>query len=537
MSKSMGETQVSEERNAVKDAQDLKKSIIQNIRRLKNTEYLTIMYPKKEKKIKAEYCIYRVPEKLRKLKEDGYNPRVVSIGPFHRNKGNLGPMTQHKWYYMACFIDQCTEVEEDADKCLEEVEEDADKRLDKEARDECAAKCLEECINTIYCFDEGIRQCYTEEINFKEHELAEMMLLDGCFILELFLRFDENLKYISQNERESDPVLKSAWTMTALKHDLALLENQIPFFILENLYDIIWPRVSKCGAPESVASLALNFFNPLSQKTNKKEHLNTEYKHLLDLLHKFYFLSAAGDSGFSPNVNDLESNPYPKNKHSSIAHQITSTFSKVKGKKHNPRTAEKKWGFNYCASKLLESGIEFQVVSNKDESLSKITFERKDGVIHIPKLLIHDATSISLFRNLIAFEQCSLNSKHNVTSYAFLMRSLISSSRDSKLLKRKNIIQHSCIGDEEYLTNQFKSIVEGVVMMDGFCFREECDSVNEYHKSWYNPRRLEVFFKKQRRILCATYFSSTWKVISLLAAVILLVLTSLQTYYTIHPRH
>ncbi|KAG5512653.1 hypothetical protein RHGRI_038939 [Rhododendron griersonianum] len=34
-------------------------------------------------------CIYRVPEDLRKLKERAYTPRLIAIGPLHREDASL----------------------------------------------------------------------------------------------------------------------------------------------------------------------------------------------------------------------------------------------------------------------------------------------------------------------------------------------------------------------------------------------------------------------------------------------------------------
>ncbi|XP_050379435.1 UPF0481 protein At3g47200-like [Argentina anserina] len=453
----------------------------------------------RNRNITAELCIYRVPEKLRKVKEDAYKPLVVSIGPLHRNEVYLAPMLQHKLHYTATLLN-----------------------LNPQVEDQGSNKWLEKCIETIQGLDKMIRRCYIEEIDCTDYELAEMMLVDGCFILELFLRFDRTLNYMKLEDKRSDPVLKSAWNMTALKHDLALLENQIPFFILEILYNAIRPRIkNSCDVPESVISLALSFFKPMSKKTRKEEPLGTECRHLLDLLHRFYFLP----SSFSGIDNDLEQNTGLKNKDDSTTHLEFCP-------------AKQKWGFNHCASKLLESGVKFRVAtSTAKESLLDIDFNQQSGEIHMPKLLVHDATSFSLLRNLIAFEQCSLNSTNSVTSYAFLMRSLISSSRDSQVLEKIGIIEHISNGDEGYLANRFQSILEGVDLMDDFRLREVCDKVNKYHKSWYSLIRLGVFFRKQRRILWANYLSSAWKVMSILAAVIILIFTSLQTYYTIHPRN
>ncbi|PRQ42906.1 hypothetical protein RchiOBHm_Chr3g0462721 [Rosa chinensis] len=226
-----------------------------------------------EKEIRVETRICRVPEKLRELKEDAYNPRVVSIGPFHSCKDYLAPMSRHKYYYMSLLI---------------------------HSKD--AENCLDECICAITDFDVVIRQCYVEDISVSNDELRLMMLVDGCFILELLLRLAPNLEYIMPQEYESDPLINNAWMIRALWHDLALLENQIPFFILEKLYDIIKPRLmSKCRAPDSVTSLVLSFFKPMmSQNSNIEEHSYPDCKHLLDLLHKCPLLAASGvDTAFT----------------------------------------------------------------------------------------------------------------------------------------------------------------------------------------------------------------------------------------------
>lgn len=41
-------------------------------------------------------CIYRVSEKPRKANEAAYTPRLVSIGPLHREKGHLHGMESYK---------------------------------------------------------------------------------------------------------------------------------------------------------------------------------------------------------------------------------------------------------------------------------------------------------------------------------------------------------------------------------------------------------------------------------------------------------
>ncbi|KAL6138170.1 hypothetical protein ACLB2K_063455 [Fragaria x ananassa] len=148
-------------------------------------------------------------------------------------------------------------------------------------------------------------------------------------------------------------------------------------------------------------------------------------------------------------------------------------------------------------------------IGSKQGQLLDITFN--EGKIRIPPLIIHETTS-SLLRNLIDYEQCSLNSTQAVTSYAFLMKSLIGSSRDSNLLLRKGIMKyhHWIGGEEEYLARIFKGILDEVVVKE-FHFRTMCDEVNEYCTSWFHLRKLKVFLRvrvqRYTTLLFSTYFA------------------------------
>ncbi|XP_040372878.1 UPF0481 protein At3g47200 [Rosa chinensis] len=405
-----------------------------------------------EKEIRVETRICRVPEKLRELKEDAYNPRVVSIGPFHSCKDYLAPMSRHKYYYMSLLI---------------------------HSKD--AENCLDECICAITDFDVVIRQCYVEDISVSNDELRLMMLVDGCFILELLLRLAPNLEYIMPQEYESDPLINNAWMIRALWHDLALLENQIPFFILEKLYDIIKPRLmSKCRAPDS----------SLAQMPPARSFWSRYCLHRITAY----------------NVRDGRSR---------IALNHAAAANLTPGNQY--------WGLNYCAEELVQSGIELFKESEAD-SLVNITAARHGQLIKIPPLFI-DEVRDSLFRNLIAYEQSSIKISHHVTSYVILMKSLIRSPRDVKLLKKKGIISQYWIDDQEYST-YFRSLLDEVFPTD-FYFGSLCCQVDAYaNKFW---------FRRKMSALYHTYFSTAWSMTSFIAAICLFILTVLQTYFTINP--
>jgi hypothetical protein len=53
-------------------------------------------------------CIYKVPNPLRKLNEEVYNPQVISIGPFHRGQKKLQTMENYKVKYLKAFLETST---------------------------------------------------------------------------------------------------------------------------------------------------------------------------------------------------------------------------------------------------------------------------------------------------------------------------------------------------------------------------------------------------------------------------------------------
>ncbi|KAF5446152.1 hypothetical protein F2P56_031802 [Juglans regia] len=71
-------------------------------------------------------------------------------------------------------------------------------------------------------------------------EFVKMIVLDGIFIIELFFRTSGNA------EDEDDYILRKPWLREGIQHDLILLENQLPFFVLEDLYTSFLGDSSSC---------------------------------------------------------------------------------------------------------------------------------------------------------------------------------------------------------------------------------------------------------------------------------------------------
>ena len=60
------------------------------------------------------------------------------------------------------------------------------------------------------------------------------MLVDGCFIFEMFLKYST-----MSLRRRNDPVFTPPGMLFDLRSNRMLLENQIPLFILQRLFEVV----------------------------------------------------------------------------------------------------------------------------------------------------------------------------------------------------------------------------------------------------------------------------------------------------------
>ena len=201
-------------------------------------------------------CIYKVPKRLRNVKNAAYTPKLILVGPVHHNRDepeDMKIMETLKKRYFNKFFSRTKKTQEDFEKIVE-------KNKDK------------------------IRHCYAEEITLpKEKNFVDMIFLDSIFIIELFLRSTE------AKEEGKDYILSKPWLKDGIKQDLILLENQVPFFILDELYQDF-----ATSPPYQASFLTLAckyFFNSEEKICNEKK-----VKHFTDL-HRYFFQPPNQDPG------------------------------------------------------------------------------------------------------------------------------------------------------------------------------------------------------------------------------------------------
>ncbi|XP_060674665.1 UPF0481 protein At3g47200-like [Ziziphus jujuba] len=232
--------------------------------------------PKTDGEDTSDWIIYKVPNKLRKIRPPAYTPQLVSIGPFHHGVSNLKAMEHYKAKYMEKLLRRpiCNHINEE-----DLIHEIANKKEDGTLVEKAQRSYQEET------FEPENKKKYRTDSK-KYWEDPKNILRDACFILELFLRNHENPfsptdeEDNKEDEKYSGEYILSPWVKASIEQDLILLENQLPFFVLTRLYRKSCTEENSKNKP----------FSEYSEK--EKEQLVSEMKpikHLTDLVRKFMY--------------------------------------------------------------------------------------------------------------------------------------------------------------------------------------------------------------------------------------------------------
>ncbi|KAA8525400.1 hypothetical protein F0562_007255, partial [Nyssa sinensis] len=371
------------------------------------------------------------------INEAAYTPRIVSIGPFHHGSERLQFMEAQKLRYLKKLIER------------------EDKRLEDYVR---LVKKLEERIHRCY------GETYRNNLPLSSNDFLTMILVDVGFIIELLLRFNF---YDLRDENEQ---LFELWIWRDLMHDLILLENQVPFFVLEEFFNLTF-----ASCPDNFPSL-LQFTLWVFKSRNEQNKLpNFEVRHFTDLIRTFYL----------------------------------PTSSRLS------RSAGEEFKFLHSATELHEARVKFKVGSSK--CLLDIKF--KNGVLEMPCFELYDST-IAIIRNLMALELCNYFVDSYIIDYIVFMDYLINTPKDVDLLVRNGILVNG-LGDSGAVATFFNNLcIEITFDNSNFYFSRLCEDLNAYYK---------VPMHMWKATLKRDYFSTPWRIASTIAATILLVLTFVQT--------
>ncbi|KAE8037731.1 hypothetical protein FH972_010296 [Carpinus fangiana] len=326
---------------------------------------------------------------------------------------------------------------------------------------------LREMTNVIKTLEGEARAYYAGPINHSSDDFVKILLIDSCFIIELFYSNANG-----EGKLENDPIFGMPSMLEVLDHDLILLENQVPWVILERLFTISIGLVCQ----KTLVELAIEFFRNVYPFTISYQP--EDIKHIPDLFKKL-LVSSMGVDKFEKKM------PY-------------------------------RWEPVPSATRLQEAGIKFR----KSKSANMFDIKFRNGVLEIPQIRIHEITE-TFIKNLISYEQCYPSSDDTITSYAILLDNLIDTTKDVEILRERNILS-ICMNSEDAV--QFFNKLYHTTCVNNFKYVALCKDLNAHcQKRW--PR--------WRAVLVRRYFNTPWAGLSTVAAVTLLILSFLQTFFSI----
>ncbi|KAJ7960493.1 hypothetical protein O6P43_020927 [Quillaja saponaria] len=134
-----------------------------------------------------------------------------------------------------------------------------------------------------------------------------------------------------------------------------------------------------------------------------------------------------------------------------------------------------------------------------------------------------DNNTETLFRNLLALEQCDYPYQSYIIDYIGMMDFLINTAQDVEILVRKGILVN-WLGDNDAAANLVNNLLENIAQAN----------FNEYYLQLYED--LNAFYNSPINKGIATlkrdYCNTPWKIVATVAAFILLLATILQTIFS-----
>ncbi|XP_020165094.2 UPF0481 protein At3g47200 [Aegilops tauschii subsp. strangulata] len=425
-----------------------------------------------------KHCIFRVPLRFTSKMVDGmassvFKPQTVSLGPFHHDDKDLKPMEEHKLRAVRHLLRRDSKLTLGglvaAMETVADEPEDAYMNLGDEWRGE-----------------------------ENRGKFLEMMITDGCFLLEVMRMAIGGKGSIPKDYEHGDPVF--SWHGIQhigpfVQRDMLLVENQLPLRLLEKIVAV---EEGTSPSAASINSMVLKFL----EREDAPEGTGLGL-HPLDIYR----------------TSRLKGTSQVKNNGKGLQRGVNMTSAPMevgifRSQKVVPRSA---W-------KLSEAGIRF--LPSKTGCLDDIQLD--NGRLYMPKVHMDDSTAYRI-HNMMAFEAMHIRTGNDVTAYVLFVKDLISSADDVRLLGRKGILEHDLADDDDAVVRLFNSLTRDVSKNWESHLCRVRDAV-EHH---YTSNHLRVILYESWSHLKSKYFRNPWSLLALATAILLVVGDIVQAVYAV----
>lgn len=527
-----------------------------------------------ESNTKRSCLIQKVQNHIREIDQTAYEPCIVSIGPYHHGNPCLQTSQKKKWnclnyiLYMNYNVRLCdylqsiVELEMQARNCyLNGVNMDSSEFLQMLLVDSCFILVHLWGIDGIEISQRTVRVTDTSEKTNKrditEHDrkfLSEDRSFEGmteeCKVrhqgtstggLELTgqsSKMNGSMNALPISKAEPTDQLcptnhetfdknighhqDGKWYYSRACHDIIMLENQIPFFVVNRVYKLVAGTQNLNRLTDNIG----RFVEGILYVYPKAIQAADRPKNFHHLLHLFYMY-------FSPTQQE---ELYQHETRDGFFQRFLGFSTKYI--QHGHRKKEQEHSHNHLNSDVggklsswrravqyHEVGIEFkkrELNEQSPHSLLDIRFH--SSVIEIPFLVIDQMTG-PLFRNLIALEQTCPHFGNSFTAYAAFISHLTSSATDVSFLVKRGIIVHQMRSDDE-VSVAFARLLENIDFDRNSLhyLRSTCIALEQHYQNRLN---------RWMAWLWQNHFSNPWLSLAVLAAILVLVCTILQLLFAL----
>lgn len=510
-----------------------------------------------EEETNIPVSIFNVPKSLLFKNVDSYIPQQIALGPYHYWRPELYEMERYK----LCSAKRTL-------RTLQSVR-------------------FQHLVDQFTLFEPTIRACYHKHLDVSGETLAWMMIIDVSFLhefLHIYAVKSEGrvLRRISSRMSHLIDLAERKSAHNAILRDIIMLENQIPMFLLRKMLEFQFlsvetaddTLVSMLGGvckvlspfrmtldlaaidirdqahilsflyqmilpPESEGQLSeLIETDGQSETRESHEKINNLGKQMLDkitrfitvmasfskrillsrhvkVIFRFPWLVVSNLPGFSTLKQPIEYLCFSREKDEEMKPGNCSNENDHISK---PPTVEEI--SIPSVTELFKSGMSFVPTNG---SVMTLGFDSKTSTFFLPTITLDVNTEIVL-RNLVAYEACNASGPLVFTRYTELMNGIIDTADDAKLLRERGIILNLLKSDEE-VANLWNGMSRSIRLTKVQFLDKMIEDINKYYDGKW-AIKIEKFIK--------LYVFESWKILILVAAVLLLVLMSLQVFSSMY---
>ncbi|CAL5028672.1 unnamed protein product [Urochloa decumbens] len=506
--------------------------------------------------------VFDVPRSLRDTKPEAYAPQHFALGPYHhQSRPELRDMERYKLA--------------------------AAKRSERLF---AGGRGVGHLAQRLLALQAELRAPYHRVLELGDETLAWMMAIDTCFLLD----FLESYHRGRRDDEAATVVMVSSATnwINATVRDAMMIENQLPLRVLAEAAELRHAAAATHATLRADLGRFIKHVSPIKMDAGVAVAVDLDKDaHLLELLYHFLVPSDAvfdDESSKDPlpaqardrSIDDLEEQlleampelaagiqQQPSSQDSTVSKAISQVSSRLNVESLISRpmrsvtrrlpalpglvSVVRKLASNVDVNAILGNmnmdGVattstplakEIKIPSVEQlakcgvrfvpapEGIRGIAFDAAAATLHLPVITL-DANTEVVLRNLMAYEAVAVRGPLVLSRYTEMMNGIVDTTRDVRILRRSGV-----------LVNRMKSNREAADMWNGMCRAARVSRVSRLDAvvRAVNEHRDRAPAVRLRKMLKRYVFGS-WKLLTLLASVVLLLMTGLEAFCSAYPCH